>query len=1663
MRKLIIFMLLSGFAWGIVPSAEADTQWTDMVSPINHSEWPDIAIADFNTDGIPDIVAANPDASEMFSNYSGLPVWIGRIYNGPAGGYYWGLAGGSNVDGTVASLPIPDPNNIGQAHVACVFTGNTCNMMAEWTFELGGGAGILDVITIQGESTFSAEIPPGVYWPVRFHAMNDRWQFTQIEGSDTFSVSSILHNTQENQMVLGQVYVSDNAEITVLCQRETALHPDEIFEIVTGTVLGGVRGMYRDTYPDYRYLENRDFETEIPPAEWFVDRTNLMGFRYDLPQNFGEIFPGDKYYFHTPLGPFTNNGYIAVEAADINQDGQVDIIGAGPDGIDIFYQAGPSISSVGFIDEPILLDFPPRLDVQLGTPLGYINPSVVYDEVWSVTWQNDRFLVTGEILGSSGPEYYGGESTSYCQEISLMGYSGTDFSNGDRFTFSTKRVNFAARTGPVTANSYSNMAVGDVDRNGWMDVLAGKESGGFDVFTFDGINWTFSSTIPFSGIISDIVLKDVNRDGWLDVVASSNTGIHFWEGLPAGGWSSDKGPAFGRAFLGVTTGDFNKDGYIDIAATEDLAAQTGSIEVFYLTAEETWFQNARATVPVANPNNIGDGFMGMVRVSNTTTVAESWRVVCETAQPDGGLFKVTGSRSGQQAQYARVGELFSSDNSEVEFTLFDGDVDYQVGDFFTFQTGRGPLELRQFGKLDSSDLDNDGNLDLFAVSLENYGVGVWFGNSNYGWTADTPPESSSSWQEINTGHDLNFDGNPDIVVGSYANVGESGSGIKIWTGKHTNENTWTGWIYQLIGTGRFNKIDNGDFNIDGALDVVLACDDESAEGIWVFTGNNLGDFTKVTTSVTTKKGYFSVITGDFNMDGRSDIVAGHKTSGFDVFLTRDDLTWSLSTSSVTLGEVYDLAAADVDHDGDLDLAIAQSYISPDRPGVVVYFNDGNGYFNETNKRILPSALYNHWSVELIDLDVNGALDVVTTNTGGNPGVQVYYGFFDDEEWLLSSPVNFVDPSGLDHNYGLIGMDFNLDNRPDFIVGEDGHACTTYIGFSGLSLECNFGFTGLGFGKIRDLDTDDLNNDGYPDVVIATEQNGVLAYKTIPGYPGLPSFGFAPITHPANNGDYVGITVADFTSDGLPDVIAARNQDSGVSGIDMWISYRDFTMAKVNSTYPSDGGEFNVGADSSIYVNFSEPMDPATMTYDNIQLTREGEPVGYSFIMVNNNDRLQITPAKMIRDQEYAVRIVGGPNGVRDSNGNMFDGNFNNQADPSPVDDFEFTFTTVDRVKPSIPIGLIVTPGDASATVQWTANSHPILDEDLDGYYVIWELADESEDIKYSFYSKEELGSPPRITIRGLSNELEILCSVVAKDFTGNESSFSEKVPVIPQPVRPQIWWAGMYDSLIQSSAGGEMSIVAYVFDYQGDTESVELYFNDLPTGVFLQDGGHPDFPPGLGLYALYAPLGPLNTGFVQFPFQLVAHDISGNHSLMWPYFHVQKNIPGGEQSSSKAMPEIGSWESYFAHRNQEFIARTTIPFDRAQPSISPNRPQILCAGYSAHPEADYEWGARHWLTAIILDPNNPSGGHDMAYVDLFINGTPAYRLGASGIANEGFIDELNLTPVLWGIDLSWYGSENDPDGPEGENHWPAGPQFLEIQAVDRQGNASDIWPNFTIN
>lgn len=100
----------------------------------------------------------------------------------------------------------------------------------------------------------------------------------------------------------------------------------------------------------------------------------------------------------------------------------------------------------------------------------------------------------------------------------------------------------------------------------------------------------------------------------------------------------------------------------------------------------------------------GNGTM-TVPATGANAVTEGWTVKCITAQPNGGIFSVTGTVSGAQNNYdITTGEYTSNDPAgRVQFTITDGANDFADGDefkFSTFKTGAMKKNEIKTGKID---------------------------------------------------------------------------------------------------------------------------------------------------------------------------------------------------------------------------------------------------------------------------------------------------------------------------------------------------------------------------------------------------------------------------------------------------------------------------------------------------------------------------------------------------------------------------------------------------------------------------------------------------------------------------------------------------------------------------------------------------------------------------------------------------------------------------------------------------------------------------------------------------------------------------------------------------------------------------------------------------
>ena len=274
---------------------------------------------------------------------------------------------------------------------------------------------------------------------------------------------------------------------------------------------------------------------------------------------------------------------------------------------------------------------------------------------------------------------------------------------------------------------------------------------------------------------------------------------------------------------------------------------------------------------------------------------------------------------------------------------------------------------------------------------------------------------------------------------------------------------------------------------------------------------------------------------DFNGDGYLDIVVGDRQHLVTVVLGNGDGTFGQPIRTGVLGGTTSLAATDLNGDGKLDLVVYGFVDS--LQSVSILLGKGDGTFAQTAQYSVSAysffiATPTGFPLAIADFDHDGRQDLAVLNTSQNT-VDVMLGNGDGTFRTVSSP-NANPFAGF-----LAAGDFNGDGIPDLVTS----AFDT--SYQPLTLLIGRGDGTFDTGRIvqpklptiplvNGLAIADLNSDGALDVAISTQTgmavflghgNGTFEIPVI--YPAI----FVPA---APFG--AGITIADVTADGKPDII-----------------------------------------------------------------------------------------------------------------------------------------------------------------------------------------------------------------------------------------------------------------------------------------------------------------------------------------------------------------------------------------------------------------------------------------------------------------------------------------------------------------------------------------------
>jgi len=327
-----------------------------------------------------------------------------------------------------------------------------------------------------------------------------------------------------------------------------------------------------------------------------------------------------------------------------------------------------------------------------------------------------------------------------------------------------------------------------------------------------------------------------------------------------------------------------------------------------------------------------------------------------------------------------------------------------------------------------------------------------------------------------TSADLNGDGKADLAV--------------------ANLNSGTVSIFLNNGTGTFGAANNvnagctaesvtfADYDGDGKIDMATL---GSNSLITIALGTGGGNFSTTLFSFAVGSGPTSMTSADYNGDGKIDLVFTTAGGIGNYFIRNTTLyvgqpNFNTSTSFPQCGKSYSIITADFNGDGKADLATANY----DSSSVSVYLGTGAGSFSAPVSFAVGSgSVFSNGAVSVTSADVNGdsKLDLVVAN-GGKNIVSVLLG---TGTGSFGTATNFTTDW---YPYSVTVADFNGDGKADLATANNSSSKTVSVllGTGTGSFGTAATFT-VGGTQPYSIVSADLNGDGKIDLATANNVYG----------------------------------------------------------------------------------------------------------------------------------------------------------------------------------------------------------------------------------------------------------------------------------------------------------------------------------------------------------------------------------------------------------------------------------------------------------------------------------------------------------------------------------------------------------------------------------------------
>jgi hypothetical protein len=604
------------------------------------------------------------------------------------------------------------------------------------------------------------------------------------------------------------------------------------------------------------------------------------------------------------------------------------------------------------------------------------------------------------------------------------------------------------------------------------------------------ISFSAATTSAAPAALGDIAAGDLNRDGRDDLVVVNPNNVNVLLATGVGTFGGGTAFAVGGAPGGVTLADLNLDGKLDVATAN---ASTDTFTV-----------------------RLGTGTGSLGAASSPATGDEPSFIRSADLNRDGKPDLITVNRTGHSVSVMRG-------NGDGTFVAH--------ADFSAGSANDLPVYL------EVGDFNRDGKPDVVTSNDAIAGSGelaMLLGDGTGALAAPTFTPLGNAARQLAVA-DMNRDGKLDVAV---ANFNSQNVEVLLGAGNGT-----FGIPKVLATTAAITGLRSGDFNQDGIPDLI-ASHAANPGTITALVGSGSGSSTAAVSVGTTSDQPNHLVTGDFNGDGKLDVVTSNLNGNNISILLNNTATPAITPQTITYGAANGftngstktrfLAVADLNRDGFIDLMTVDDP-SPANGNVVVRLGNGGFPFGSQTtfavgvspRHLAPGDFNSDGIPDIVVCNMtSGTLSVLTGNGSGSFAVTTV----SNATLGLSSPI-FAAPA-----------DFNRDGKLDLVVISSDSPTGRFLSGNGNGTFASGATFTIG-GNASSISVNDLDHDGDLDLVIAN-----LGSNDLTVHLGNGTGGFAPAAGSplAESGGPHLTSLGDFNNDGDDDLAVPRQSGQAVA-------------------------------------------------------------------------------------------------------------------------------------------------------------------------------------------------------------------------------------------------------------------------------------------------------------------------------------------------------------------------------------------------------------------------------------------------------------------------------------------------------------------------------------